>query len=86
MSEATKQPLVPENDQFLTLSEIRKCRRIYAPVGRKEPFADIVAREITGPNIDRINKKLGQECDPKYLAYIVEYNLGREGQRKGQIR
>ena len=31
--------------------------------------------EIIKPNIDRINKALGQENDPDYLAYAVEYSM-----------
>jgi hypothetical protein len=29
------------------------------------------------PNIERINKALGQEKDPMYLAYVVENVMGR---------
>jgi hypothetical protein len=31
--------------------------------------------QIITPNIDRINKSLGQENDPDYLAYAVAYSL-----------
>lgn len=32
--------------------------------------------EVIKPNISTINKLLGQENDPMYLAYAVEYALG----------
>jgi hypothetical protein len=31
--------------------------------------------QIIKPNIERINKSLGQENDPDYLAYAVSYSL-----------
>jgi hypothetical protein len=35
----------------------------------------LCTREIIEPVIDRINKTLGQENDPTYLAYRVEYTM-----------
>ena len=56
---------------FLTDEEIRECcvlRDLYGVT----PLAKIVAARIIEPNIDRINKVLGQENDIMYLAYAVE--------------
>jgi hypothetical protein len=39
-------------------------------------YAERVADTIIKPNMERINKALGQENDPMYLAYCVEYVLG----------
>jgi hypothetical protein len=33
--------------------------------------------EVIKPNIKAINKVLGQENDPMYLAYAVEYAIGQ---------
>ena len=38
-------------------------------------FADKAAEQIIKPVIDRINEKTGQENDPKYLAYLIEYAI-----------
>ena len=32
-----------------------------------------ICEEIIRPNLDAINRKLGQENDPMYLAYATEY-------------
>lgn len=36
-------------------------------------FARSICEQIIDPNIDRINKQLGQDSDPLYLAYLTEY-------------
>ena len=61
---------------FLTADEIDKAYALYqvAPEGA---FAKLCAAEIITPVIDRINRTLGQENDAVYLAYCVEYVLGR---------
>lgn len=50
---------------FLTEEQIGKV----AVLRTCEP----ILKEVILPNIDEINKKLGQENDPKYLAYMCEY-------------
>lgn len=52
---------------FLTDSEIELAVKL-----RK---AKDICREIIEPNIDRINKALGQENNSMYLAYMVEYAI-----------
>ncbi len=34
-----------------------------------------IEREVIRPNLEEINAKLGQENDPAYLAYMLEYVL-----------
>ena len=36
-----------------------------------------ICDQIIQPNIEKINRKLGQECDPMYLSYAVEYALSQ---------
>jgi hypothetical protein len=63
---------------FLTPEEIEKAADLYAKCAaddKSAPFSVVCAREIIEPVIDRINHALGQENDPKYLAYCVEYTL-----------
>jgi hypothetical protein len=52
---------------FLTDEELLRISMI---MDRKR-----IRDEIIKPNIDRINKALGQENDPDYLAYAVEYSM-----------
>jgi hypothetical protein len=54
---------------FLTNEEIKKAVHLKT--------ATLIRDNIIEPNIDRINKSLGQENDPMYLAYAVEYVLTR---------
>lgn len=37
--------------------------------------AQEICSEIIKPNIEEINLKIGQQNDPMYLAYMVEYAL-----------
>jgi hypothetical protein len=63
---------------FLTPAEIERAADLYAKCAADDasaPFSVLCAREIIEPAIDRINKTLGQENDPKYLAYCVEYTM-----------
>lgn len=66
-------------NDFLTLEEICQARCF---VSAKE-----ICRLIIEPNIGRINQSLGQENDPMFLAYAVEYaitqvvNDGRKNHR-----
>lgn len=50
---------------FLTKDEIKLAREL--KVARE------IYSKITKPNIKRINKAIGQENDPMYLAYMIEY-------------
>lgn len=50
---------------FLTEDEIGEAIRLR--------IAPKILKQIIAPNLDRINKALGQENDARYLAYVVEY-------------
>jgi hypothetical protein len=67
-----KQAALPD---FLTEPEIDRCAALFREHGAHRAFVDAVTREITAPNIARIDKALGQPNDPRYLAYAVQYIL-----------
>lgn len=62
---------------FLTSKEIKEARKLYAKT-ETHSFAKECEEKIIKPNITEINKKLGQENHPKYLAYAVEYFFMKE--------
>jgi hypothetical protein len=66
---------------FLTDQEIQKAMRLYRTAA-PGTFAKRCAEEIITPNMERINASLGQDNDPTYLAYCVEYVLGQTEGRK----
>jgi len=67
-------------DQFLTAAEIRKAAAIYKKHRGTGKVAAMIDAEIIAPNIERINKALGQPNNPRYLAYAVEFvMMGTEG-------
>jgi hypothetical protein len=59
---------------FLTDEEIRKAIRL--------GDASSIKRYIIEPNIKRIDKALGQENDPMFLAYAVEYAINLAKSKK----
>ena len=58
---------------FLTEDEIRQI-----PILKT---AKLIKERIIAPNIDRINKSLGQKNDPMYLAYALEYVFSQASRR-----
>jgi heme oxygenase len=60
-------------DQFLTSEEIDRAAALYQKLAGTGTFAATVDAEIIAPNMERINKALGQDNDSRYLAYAVEY-------------
>ncbi len=61
---------------FLTETQIQECLALYeAHDHAKGSFASVVCERVIEPNMAAINAKLGQENNPKYLAYAVEYLL-----------
>lgn len=58
--------------QILTPTELRRAATLYSELRDTGTFAHTLDREIITPNIERINKALGQENDPRYLAYMIE--------------
>ena len=55
---------------FLTSKQINEAKKIY---DKLDSPAKEICQKIIQPNIADINKKLGQENDPMYLAYVCEY-------------
>lgn len=59
---------------FLTDREIRRAMELQN--------ARAICQEIIKPAIARINRALGQENDPMYIAYVVEYAFQTMLERK----
>ena len=57
----------------MTEAEIQKAMTLWNELRGTGQFAKEVEKQIIAPNMDRINKRLGQENDSRYLAYAVEY-------------
>lgn len=65
-------------DQILTAKEIAQAQRLYRTLGGTRHFARAVKEKLIEPNMERINKALGQENDPMYLAYCIEHVLNQQ--------
>jgi hypothetical protein len=65
----------PSLNQFLTLDEIAQAILLHNKLEQTGGFAQAFASQVITPNLNRINKALGQENDPMYLAYMVEFIL-----------
>lgn len=61
---------------FLTVSEIERAANLYA-ICKPGTFAEQCADEIITPVIARINASLGQDNDPKFIAYMIEHVLSQ---------
>lgn len=62
---------------FLTQEQAKTACRLWALHGSGKAFIDAVVGEIIEPNLAEINRKLGQENDPRFLAYAVEHVLSQ---------
>ena len=64
---------------FLTEEQIKEAMKLYEKA-KPGTFASQCAKKIIEPNLEVINKKLGQDNDPKFLGYAVEYvfNMSRQ--------
>jgi hypothetical protein len=60
---------------FLTEDEIIKAQQLYKT--DRANFHERCREEIIKPNMDRIDKALGQKNDAGYLAYAVEYVMSQ---------
>lgn len=54
--------------QFLTATQLRLAQKLF-------PNREAIRDQIILPNLAEINTKLGQENDPDYLSYLVEYAI-----------
>ena len=57
-------------DKFLTEEQIKQAIKLKK--------AKSICDQIIKPNIKHINELLGQENDPRYLAYVVEYVINSD--------
>lgn len=64
--------------QILTTKEMKEALKLYENCETHQ-FAERCAAEIIGPVILRINDATGQENDPKYLAYCIQFALLKSG-------
>lgn len=64
---------------LLTDQEIKRARQMYRRFKDTGRFAAEVSKQLIEPNMERINRRLGQENDPMFLAYAVEYILSQAG-------
>lgn len=64
---------------FLTPAQINKAKALYRLHKTTGRFATVCAELVIQPNIEQINNKLGQENDPKYLAYACEAVFSQAG-------
>ena len=60
---------------FLTEYEIQQVSEIFKEHKDSDSgtVATKICKEVIEPNLERINKSLGQDNDPTYLAYACEY-------------
>jgi hypothetical protein len=61
--------------QFLTRSQIYEASNLFKTYGDRA--VEQIQAQVIEPNMATINAKLGQENDPKYLAYAVVYVLSQ---------
>lgn len=63
---------------FLTEAQVKDAMKLYETCKvENRPFADACCDQIIRPNMAEINRKLGQENDPKYLAYAIEHVMNQ---------
>lgn len=63
---------------FLTQAQISESLRLFEEMEKEKSihkYAQKLADEVMTPALPVINQKLGQENDPLYLAYCVEYAI-----------
>jgi len=58
---------------ILTAEEIEKAKELWQRHGDDGTFNKAVVAQIIEPNLARINAKLGQENEARYLGYAIEY-------------
>lgn len=63
------------NDVF-DAAQLRQLKKVYREHYGKSDLHSKLVQAIT-PMMPKIDERLGQENDPNYLAYMVEYLLGK---------
>jgi phage portal protein BeeE len=75
---------------FLTEAQIKQALDLYNKRTDDLAFITACVREVIGPNMAEINRKLGQENDTHYLAYCVQYTFDQavraQAQREQRVR
>lgn len=56
--------------QFLTNEQIIEAFKLKK--------ASPICEQVIKPNLKEINEKLGQDNDPMYLAYMIEYLINKD--------
>jgi hypothetical protein len=65
---------------FFTAAELSKALDLYEECKREGMrFNQRCADQIVKPVLDRINDTTGQQNDPSYLAYALEYAIMKSG-------
>jgi hypothetical protein len=65
---------------FFTAAELSRALDLYEECKREGMrFNQRCADQIIKPVLDRINETTGQENDPSYLAYALEYAIMKSG-------
>lgn len=67
--------------QFLTEAQIAEAFTLYKNHGGIDAKGKI-QKQLIEPNMGAINKKLGQENDPGYLAYAVVYAFSQADEQR----
>jgi hypothetical protein len=62
---------------FLTDRQIEQAVALHREYRGTSALHDLLVQKIIRPNMAAINRKLGQENDPSFLAYAVEYVINR---------
>jgi hypothetical protein len=62
--------------EFLTNDQIERCLVLY-------PDHNAILKEVIAPNINDINRKLGQENDERFLAYLIVAAISEAARLKG---
>jgi len=58
---------------FITRDQMQKCIELY-------PDSSAICEQVVKPNMDEINRKLGQDNDARYIAYLIVHVIGSAGQ------
>ena len=67
--------------EFLTEAQIADALALFKTHGGIDAKGKI-QKQVIEPNMDTINKKLGQENDPSYLAYAVVHVFSQADEQR----
>lgn len=58
---------------FMTTAMMHKAKKLIDVTADSSKWAELIDTHVIVPNLSEINRKLGQDNDPRYLAYAVVY-------------